>query len=297
MGITEIYKILTFGDTENDILKIVGSLAQLSTHILDRSLVKLSQSKKIILSYPDDYQEFFGQGISGVLHEKYYFGKLSFLEKQGVFISHSLKAEQEEYKKQGLIAVYLGDRQKVRGIIFFRDVIRPESENVFTVLRDNGIKKIMMLTGDHAIVAAHISEQLGFGDVLAECLPEQKMQQIKKLQSQNFSPVVMVGDGVNDAAALASADVGIAMGFHGSSAASETADIVITVDNLFRVAEGYTIARRMMHIALEGIWIGIGLSLLLMVFAMLGYIQPVSGALIQEIVDVLVIGNALRVLL
>lgn len=297
LGLPEVFKTDALEGTEDGILKIAGSLDQLSAHILARSLLEHIRAKQIAVAYPADYKEFFGDGVSGVLGKKYFFGKLSFLEKNSVQIPEKIKLEHEQLQKQGVIAVYLGDEQKLLGVVFFRDIIRPESKKVFSQLRNSGIKKIVMLTGDRKEVAMEISKQLGLKDVLAEYLPEQKMQEIKNLQHQGYTPLIMVGDGINDAAALATADVGIAMGAHGSSASSETADIVITVDNLARVAEGFSIARRMMRIALEGIWVGMGLSLFLMVLAALGHIQPVPGALMQEVIDVLVILNALRVLL
>src|SRR5207253_3160995 len=130
-------------------------------------------------------------------------------------------------------------------------------------------------------VAQIIAKQLGLDDIHAEALPEDKVFEVKDHQKQ-FGKVAMVGDGINDAPALAAADVGIALGGHGSTASANTSDIVITVDNLERVGEAYKIAKRVLRIAKQGIFIGIGVSILLMIVASFGYIKPVYGALIQE---------------
>lgn len=151
-----------------------------------------------------------------------------------------------------------------------------------------------MLTGDKAPVAKKIAAQLGINDFRAELLPEDKVLEVKKIRN-DFSPVAMVGDGINDAPALAAADVGIALAFHGSSASSESADIVIMQNNLMRVHDAVHIAQSTMRIAKQSIFIGLGLSFVLMIIAAFGYILPVYGALLQEAIDVAVILNALRV--
>ena len=191
----------------------------------------------------------------------------------------------------GLEGVQTG---QLLGAVYFADRVRPEMKTLFAGFRSQGVDKIVMLTGDRKNVAAIIGQQLGLADIHAECLPEDKVFEVKDHQKQ-FGKVVMVGDGVNDAPALAAADVGIALGGHGSTATADTSDIVITLDNLERVGEAYKIARRVLHIAKQGIFIGIGFSIALMVIAALGYILPVYGAVLQEVLDVAVILNALRV--
>jgi heavy metal translocating P-type ATPase len=297
------------------IVQIAASLDQLSTHILARSLGEYAKSKKIQLQYPEEYIENFGDGVSGKLNlgeslanaaddkklyydkkpQKYLFGKLAFIEKQKINIIPEIKKEHQEMQQQGNISVYLADEKNIIGAIFFADVIRPESKKVFEELSQSGVGKIIMLTGDRKEVAEHISKQLNLQDVIADSLPENKVAIVKELQAQKIKPVVMIGDGINDAPALATAEVGIAMGAHGNSASSEASDIVITVDNLNRVAEGYAIAKYALKVALQGIFIGMGLSIALMIIASFGYITPVLGAILQEIIDVLVIFNALRV--
>ncbi len=297
LGSPKVTSIKAFGQSENEILVLAASLDQLSTHILARSLLDYAREQHLELRYPSNYAEVFGEGVSGSLDKKYFFGRLSFIEKHGVVIPGGVKDEHNKQQISGIIAVYLSDEKNLLGAIYFADVIRPESASVFEKIREAGVKKILMLTGDRTEIAKKISRQIGLAEVYAEYMPEQKLGMVQKLRSEGWKPLVMVGDGVNDAAALTAADVGIAMGAHGSSASSEASGIVIAVDDLQKVEQAYAIAKRTLRIALQGIFVGMGLSIGLMVLASLGFIQPVFGAVMQEAIDVIVIFNALRVLL
>jgi P-type E1-E2 ATPase len=160
-----------------------------------------------------------------------------------------------------------------------------------------GVKRIAMVTGDSEEVAREIGRQVGIEDVYAELSPEAKLDVVRSLQrNPDTHPVLMVGDGVNDAPALASADIGIAIGAAGATVSAETADAVITVDRIDRVAHAVGIGRRSLAIARQSVVFGLGLSILAMGFAAFGYIAPVGGALLQEVIDVAVILNALRAL-
>ncbi len=292
LGSPEVFKV---NPEEEKILQIAASLDQLSAHILARSLVAYSQKKQIPISYPQNFKEIFGEGVMGeIAGKKYFFGKLKFLQNNGVQVGGDIQKLHDQLQDQGTIAVYLGESNKLLGSVFFADKIRPEIQKVFKDFRTLGMEKIVMLTGDKQSVAENIGKQLGLTDIHAESLPEGKVNEVKDHQKQ-FGKVAMVGDGVNDAPALAVADVGIALGGHGSTATSDTSDIVITVDNLERVGEAYKIARQVMRIAKQGIFVGMTVSVLLMLVAANGKIMPVYGALLQEILDVVVILNALRV--
>ena len=221
-------------------------------------------------------------------------GKLNFLQKQGIQIKEEIKIHHKDFQEKGQIAVYLGNSKEVLGVIVFADVIRPEIKNLFADFRKQGLNKIVMLTGDKQSVADKIAKELGLDDIHAEALPEGKVFEVKDHKKQ-FGKVAMVGDGINDAPALAAADVGIALGGHGGSASSDSGDIVIMVDDLKRVGEAYKISKNVLKIAKQGIFFGIGVSIILMIVAAMGYITPVYGALIQEGLDIVVILNALRV--
>jgi len=279
-----------------EFLYVAASVDQFSAHIFARSLVAhvhSKYSKELLL--PEDFKEVLGDGVSGKLDgRKYIFGKFSFLKLQGVEFTKKDRDEYNELQNRGIIPVYLAEHKKLLGRVEFADTVRPEIKSVFHSIRSLGIKHIEMLTGDRKAVAQRIAGELGITEFQAEVLPGQKLQAIAKLQKQS-PPVVMVGDGINDAPSLAAADVGIAMGAAGLTAASEAADMVITVNSMERLSESLYIAKRVLHVARQGMFAGIGVSIVLMLIASFGYIPPVYGAMVQELLDVIVILNALRV--
>ena len=177
------------------------------------------------------------------------------------------------------------------GCISYADVVRADSKKTLADLRRLGVRRFVMLTGDHASTAAQIARQVGITDIHAECLPKDKLEIVRDFPVR---PVMMTGDGVNDAPVLAASDVGVAMGARGSTAASESADVVIMLDSISRVALAVGIAQRTIHVAKQSVLLGIGISIVLMIAAAFGLIPAVAGALSQELVDVIVIANALR---
>ncbi|WP_164473542.1 HAD-IC family P-type ATPase [Deinococcus psychrotolerans] len=179
------------------------------------------------------------------------------------------------------------------GAVTFSDQLRPGVPGLMNRLRQLGVKRTVMLTGDRAEHASGVSQQAGLDSFEAGLLPEGKVEAIRALKAQ-FASVVMVGDGINDAPALATATVGVAMGAHGTGISAEAADIVLLVDDITRVADAVEVGQRMLRIARQSIFVGLGLSFGLMGFAAFGLIPPVIGALAQEAVDVMVILNALR---
>ena len=180
------------------------------------------------------------------------------------------------------------------GEIVLADELRVGTQTLLQSLRKLGIQRIVLATGDRRDVAEAVAAGLGIDAVRSELTPDQKVLVV--LTERKNGPVMMVGDGVNDAPALAAADIGVAMGARGTAASAEAADVVLLVDHLDRIVPAIQIARRSRLIALESVFAGIGLSLLGMIAAALGYITPVQGALLQEVIDVAVILNALRAL-
>jgi heavy metal translocating P-type ATPase len=297
LGTPEVSEIKSFVSSASigQVLEIAASLDQLSAHVLARSLRIYAGEKNVKLQYPTDFQETFGDGVVGKINgKKYFFGKLSFLQKQGIGFARQRLAEHGQTQKQGKIAVYLGNENQLLGAVLFSDVVRPEIKALFKEMKTLRLDKIVMLTGDKKEAADIIAGQLALTDIHAERLPEDKVNEVIE-HKKEFGSVCMVGDGVNDAPALAAADVSIAIGSRGSTASSESADIVITKDDLSRVGQALKIAKRTIGIAKQSIFIGIGVSIVLMIIAALGYILPVYGALIQELLDIAVILNALRV--
>ena len=185
----------------------------------------------------------------------------------------------------------------VAGVIVMADELRPDADRIVDRLRAEGIRHIAMISGDRRSVAERVGRELGVDRVYAEQSPEDKLELVRNVRADpGLRPVVMVGDGVNDAPALAIADLGIAMGAAGATVSSETADAVITVDRIDRVADAIHTGRRALYIARQSVLTGMGLSLAAMAVAAAGYLPPIAGALLQEAIDLAVILNALRAL-
>jgi heavy metal translocating P-type ATPase len=297
LGTPRVVGVKAFnGFQEKDVLHFAASLDQLSSHIFARSLIEHARKDKLNLYYPENFAENLGNGVKGRINSTdYIFGRLKYLEDQGIKISEKEKHHRETEESLGEIPVYLGSatNNALLGYVIFADVIRPEMKDVFAKIGEHKIQKILMLTGDKKAVAEKIAKEIGLKNFLAEMLPENKVKVVKELPTSE-RPVVMVGDGINDAPALAAAEVGIAMGAHGSSAASEAADVVITQNNMVRVHDALHIGQRALSLAKQSIFVGMGVSIILMFIASLGFIPPILGAIFQEALDVAVILNALR---
>lgn len=297
-------------DAKNTLLRLAASVEQLSPHILARAVVEAAQARTFPLSSAEDVEEIFGKGIRGrvpVLAEdrrgielpssawvEVAVGNRTFLRHLGVPIPETLLAERAQRVEQGQICSFLAVNQQVRGLLVLEDVPRPELTELTPQLHAAGITQTILLTGDSEVVAQKIGQLAQIDRVIARCLPEQKVQTVRSLEQQGHH-VLMVGDGINDAPALATATVGMALGTQGLTAAASAADTVLLSGEILRVPRAVRLGRRVMRVALQGIWVGIGLSGIAMLFAAFGFIDPAAGALLQEGIDVLVIMNALRV--
>lgn len=263
------------------LIKIAASAEQDSSHILARSLVFYAKEKKLDLYPVSNLKEVTGKGIEATVDNKLiHIGRADFAH-----CSTPISSNQT--------TIYISSDNQFVGTITFIDEIRPEAKQTLASLKNLGFKKLIMLTGDKQEIADKIAKEVGINEVHAECLPEDKINALKNI-SADLRPEVMVGDGVNDAPALAIADVGIAMGAHGSTAASESADIVILKDDLSRVAVGVEISKHTMIIARQSVLIGIVICTILMLIASTGVIPALLGAALQELVDVASILSALR---
>jgi P-type E1-E2 ATPase len=194
----------------------------------------------------------------------------------------------------GAVVVAVGIDGTLAGEVVLADELRAGTEELLVNLKRLGIERIVLATGDRRDVAEAIAKRLSIDAVRSELTPDQKVMVV--LSERKNGTVMMAGDGVNDAPALAAADIGLAMGAKGAAASAEAADVVLLVDQLDRVVPALTIARRSRFIALESVYAGIGLSVAGMIAAAFGYLLPVQGALFQEAIDIAVILNALRAL-
>jgi heavy metal translocating P-type ATPase len=275
------------GFEENELVRLAAIAEQYSAHTLAKSLVHGAQLRGLAVTPCEEVTETTAAGLTAVIEGKnVVVGKYSFIAQ------HDPAATQVEIAA-GELAVYIAIDGRYAGALLLRDELRVDAPETLRWLSALGIRHTLMLTGDGKVTAEHVARSLGVTDVQAECLPLDKVHAVEAVRDR---PVMMVGDGVNDAPVLAAADVGVAMGARGSTAASESADVVIMKDDLHRVALSIEIGQQTIRIAIQSIWIGISLSLILMVLATFGYIPAVVGAGFQEIIDVLTILNALRAL-
>jgi len=283
------------GATEPDeLLRLAASLDQVSPHVLAAAIVRAARERGLRLELPTDSREESGAGISGTVSGRAVrLGRPSWITDEASLPPLARQALRRA-GLDGSSAVLVEVDGEPAGVLLLEDRIRADAPRTLRALRRAGVERIVLLTGDHPDLAEMVGVAVGVDHVLAEQTPEQKVQAVVALGDQRIT--VMVGDGINDAPALARADVGVAMGARGASASSEAADVVLVPDRLDRLVEAFEIARRSRRIALESIWAGMGLSSVAMVVAAFGYLPPVLGALVQEVIDVAVILNALRAL-
>ncbi|MGE3830011.1 MAG: heavy metal translocating P-type ATPase [Parvibaculaceae bacterium] len=276
---------------EKELLCLAASLDQASRHPIALALVEEAQSQGLTLSLPAAITEYPGEGLAGTVEGKA-------MAVGGVTFVHRMIHREEKARTiplpPGAVAVAVAVDGHYAGELIFSDRLRPHVADLLDALRREGIGRIVIATGDRNDVTRAVTNGLTVDKVLAEQNPLQKAALVTA--EHEFGPVMMIGDGVNDAPALASADIGVAMGARGSAASSEAADAIIMVDQLAPLLAGFSIAKRTRAIALQSIFIGIGASALAMIAAGFGLISPVQGAVIQECIDVGVVLNALRAL-
>jgi heavy metal translocating P-type ATPase len=277
-----------------ELLRLAASLDQGSPHVVARALVSAARERGLVLDPPSRVRETPGSGIEGhVGSRRVAVGGWGFV-KSRVDPTPFDREIARWIQRDGVMGIVVAIDGTVAGALLFADEIRPETGAVLRHLRDAGVERIVLVTGDRADLARHVAAFLGVDDVISEMSPGDKIAAVEAEAAKG--PVMMVGDGINDAPALAAADVGVAMGARGAAASSEAADVVILVDRLDRLVSAISIARRSRAIALQSVYAGIGLSMAGMVAAAFGYLPPVQGALLQEAIDVAVILNALRAL-
>jgi heavy metal translocating P-type ATPase len=269
------------------ILQLAASAEQYSSHVLAASVIEAAKAANLELLPVQQASENATHGVEAICG-----GQRVVVGKAGLVRSLST-GFREAAVHSGQLAVHVAIDGEYAGALIMKDPLRRNAVDTLARLHTLGVRNTMLLTGDAQATAAHIAEEAGIGHVQAECLPEDKVNSVAAMAER---PVLMVGDGVNDAPVLAAADVGIAMGAKGATAASESADVVIMLDDLSKVAQAVAIGKRTMAVALVSIWTGIGLSVVLMAIAMTGFIPAVAGALLQELVDLATILNGLRAL-
>ena len=277
-----------------EVLRLAASLAQASNHVTAEAVTKAAHDRGVALLLPSAVIESPGAGVQGhVGGHAVSIGTLPHVLGTGVAPPWS-DGFIRRVRYAGASAVFVGVDGELAGALQLADHIRLETPRALRLLRQIGVRRQGMLTGDRTDVAESVGAMLGVTDVYAEQSPADKLTAIREARATGT--VIMVGDGVNDAPALAAADIGVAMGARGAAASSEAADVVLLVDRLDRLVDAVRIAQRTRHIAVQSVAVGMSLSIAAMIAAALGYLPPLAGALLQEIIDVLVILNALRAL-
>ena len=276
----------------DELLRLAASLDQASKHIVARTIVAEAQARGLALAIPADVAETPGEGIAGTVEGRsVMIGSPRYIAAK---VGRSGLSTLAEDRPAGAVAVAIAIDGTPSGVLILNDALRAGTARLLGELRAIGIERIVVATGDRSEVARFIAFGLPIDLVRADLTPDQKVLTV--LSERKSGPVMMIGDGVNDAPALAAADIGMAMGAKGAAASAEAADVVLLVDHLDRVLPAIRIARRSRAIAVQSVVAGIGLSVAAMIVAAFGFLPPVEGALFQEVIDVAVIFNALRAL-
>lgn len=277
------------GMTRNELLRLAGAVEQQAGHLLARSLVETAVAATGPLPEPSEVIETPGRGVQGLVDGR------RVLVGSRSFVGDALGSNAVDIggaPADALVAVVAIDGV-VAGAVEYADEVRPTAAALIARLKSLGVQRTLLLSGDHAGTVMSVATTLGIDEVAGDLLPEGKVERVAQLVSEGGG-VMMVGDGTNDAPALRRADVGVAMAGHGGGITAEAADVVVLVDDLARVGEAMAIAQRTLRIARQSITVGLGLSGIAMIVAAAGYLTPVTGAVLQEVIDVAVILNALR---
>ena len=282
------------GEDPDDALKLAASLEQASHHVLASAIVQAAIERGLTLTMPHDVKEEMGAGLQGRIGTRRVSAGSADVVFGGRPVPEWARRAARRAEWRSALVVFVGVEGHPIGALLLADEIRADTPRAIRALRSAGVKRIMMVTGDRAAAAQAIGAALDLDSVLSDCVPSDKVEAVRV--EKQLHPTIMVGDGVNDAPALASADVGVAMGARGASASSEAADVVILTDRIDRVGEAILIAKRARKIAVQSIVAGMGLSTLAMLAATVGWLTPVPAAIVQEVIDVAVILNALRAL-
>jgi heavy metal translocating P-type ATPase len=297
-GAPEIERVVPLGALgAAETLRLAASLDQLSAHVVAESLVRGAAARGLRLAAPSAVEEDPGRGIVGVVEGRTVaVGSDDWLVDQGYAIEGDRAKTLDREAGAGRGTVLVGVDGRLQGAIVVTDPLRTGAESLAGELHELGVERVALVSGDHADVARAVASSVGIEEVYADQSPADKLAVVERVRAESPGAVVMVGDGVNDAPALALADVGIAMAGKGATGSSETADVVVVVDRADRIPLSLRAGRRSLRIARESVVVGLGLSVGAMVVAALGYLPPVWGALFQEVIDIAVILNALRAL-
>ncbi|UJL46703.1 cadmium-translocating P-type ATPase [Virgibacillus sp. NKC19-16] len=294
-GAPEVTGLKAFDMEESELLTITAEAEIISEHHLGRTIVGEAEKRGLTLTNePEKFTVEKGHGLyATVAGKSVVIGNRKLLRKNGIDLSSAIETYAIDEEKKGNTAIFVGVNEKLAGIISIADQTRQEAIGTIQQLKDAGVKQTVMLTGDNTHTAEKVAAQLGIDHVFAEMLPEDKVNHIKRLKAEGYK-VAMVGDGINDAPAIALADVGMAMGAAGTDAAMETADVVLMADKLDKIPYAYSLAKATVRNMKQNIYVAVGTVAFLLAGVILGKIFLASGMLIHELSVLVVILNAIR---
>lgn len=297
-GKPEVTDIKVFnGMDENELLKLVAEAETISEHHLGQTIVKEAKSRKITLANePVNSEVIKGSGIRAEV-EKYILaiGNKKLMESENIAISSNIYEYAIEREKKGNTAIFAAVDGEIAGIFSIADQIREDANKALSQMRKNGIKKIIMLTGDNKHTAELVANELNLDEFYAELLPQNKVEYVKKLKGEGRM-VAMAGDGINDAPAIATADIGLAMGEGGTDVSMETADVVLMADKLLQFSHAYSLAKATTRNMKQNIFIAVAVVFILLGGVLMGGVHLASGMFIHEASILVVILNAMRLI-
>lgn len=295
VGKPVVTKIKPFQGTEDDILLVAAPVEVPSEHHLAKAIVQEAREKKITIAQTEDFEVLSGFGVKGNVDGKNILvGTRKLMSGEGVIITQEIEEYLQEEENNGQTAVLVAEGGKIIGVVSISDKIREDAYGLAHKLRKAGVKKVVMLTGDNERTAKAVAAKLGLDEYFSELLPEDKVSKLKELKKT--STVAMIGDGINDAPALAVADLGIAMGATGTDAAMETADVVLMSDNLNRLTYTFGLSKATMRNMKQNIYFAVAVVFTLLAGVLTKNVFMASGMLIHEISVLLVIINAVRLM-
>lgn len=282
---------------ENELLRLVAIMEKMSEHHLGKTIVKEANARQLNIDVSPEHVEIVkGNGLKGKIeNHTFVIGNRSLMNDEGITIQENIESHASSREKLGNTAIFIAMNGKIVGIISIMDQIREDAKEAIAELRGKGIKKIIMLTGDNKHTAKLVSDQLGLDEYHAELLPEDKVAHIKQLKAEGHI-VAMAGDGINDAPAIATAHIGLAMGEGGTDVSMETADVVLMADQLSQFSHAYALSKETIKNMKQNIFLAVGTVFLLLIGVMIGKVQLATGMFIHEASVLIVILNAMRLI-
>ncbi|MEE9508379.1 MAG: cation-translocating P-type ATPase [Anaerolineales bacterium] len=283
------------GMGEQNILALSASAERSSEHPLGKAVVAAALDANLDVVLPEDFEALPGHGIRAVVQGRDVLIGVRMLRQHGIILVETTKAKMRDLEAGGNTVIPIAVDQEVAGLLVFSDTVRPESKNAIQSLKQLGIKEIVLISGDNPQVAEAVGKELTVDRILSQVLPEQKLEFIRRLQAKELK-VAYVGDGVNDAPALAAADVGVAMGTVGTAIAMETADIVLLTDKIERLPYLIDLSRSGLDVIRNNVIFSMSMNVLAVALSVFGIIGPVVGAVMHEVSALPVVANSARLI-